>query len=635
MSDPLKHECGIGLVRLLKPLSYYKKNYDNALWGMNKIYLMMEKQRNRGQDGAGLASLKLNQPAGRPYISNIRHIGSESLKDIYKDITTELDELTKNAPELLHDESFLKEHFGFSGDVLMGHVRYGTHGKNTIETCHPFERSNNWKTKNLLVSGNFNLTNVDELLDDLIEFGQHPKENADTITVLEKIGYYLDEENQRLYSKYKKEGLSKKAISERISEELDILSILKEASKRWDGGYAMQGIIGHGDAFVMRDPNGIRPAFYYKNDEVVVAASERAAIATVFNIPHDNIKEVPRGHALIIRKNGEFILEPFTEEKPNLACSFERIYFSRGSDFSIYEERKELGKKLIPQVLKAVGNDLKNTVFSYIPNTAETAFMGMVEGLEEYLKSYKQREILKLQEQGALTENALSDILSLRPRVEKAAIKDIKLRTFIADDSHRGEMVAHVYDTTHGILNKNVDNLVVIDDSIVRGTTLRDSIIRILSRLKPKKIVIVSSAPQIRYPDCYGIDMSNLSTLVAFNAAIALLKENKMAHIIDEVYELSKAQIDSKPDTYVNYVNKIFEPFTDEQISKKISELITPASVSCDVEIIYQTIENLHKSCPNNLGDWYFSGNFPTNGGNKVACRAFVNFYEGKNIRAY
>jgi amidophosphoribosyltransferase len=636
MSDPVKHECGIGFIRLQKPLSHFREKYGNALWGMNKLYLLMEKQRNRGQDGAGIASLKINHTIGKPYLKIFRSIEKDSLKDIMKNALAELSELTEEQSEKLHDETFLRENFSFSGEIMQGHVRYGTHGENTIDAIHPFERPNNWRTKNIIVSGNFNLTNTDELFQKLIELGQHPKQKSDTVTILEKIGYYVDEENDRIYKKYRSQGFSKKDITAKIEEELDFLSILKQASKKWDGGYVMQGILGHGDAFVMRDPNGIRPAFYYINDEFVVAASERSPIATVFNIPFEEIKELPPGYVLIVKKNKEIILEKFVEgNHEHLACSFERIYFSRGSDYEIYEERKQLGRLLVPQILDAVNNDLKNTVFSYIPNTAETAFMGLVEGIEKYLKQYKKDKILELTEKNELTPEELEHILLLRPRVEKAAIKDIKLRTFITDDAHRGDMVAHVYDTTHGILERGVDNLVVIDDSIVRGTTLKESILRILGQLSPKKIAIVSSAPQIRYPDCYGIDMSNLGTLTAFNAAIALLKESNQEYIIDEVYKLSKKQLEEKPEKYVNYVNKIYKNFTDEQISKKIAELLRPKELRCEVEIIYQTIENLHKACPKNKGDWYFSGQFPTNGGNKVACQAFVNFYEGRNIRAY
>ena len=537
MSDPIKHECGIGFLRLRKPLNYYTKTYNNALWGLNKLYLLMEKQHNRGQDGAGIASLKINHEAGKAYLRWTKSTKSDALKYIFKEIMSEMDELYKVQPELINDGDFLKREFDYSGELIMGHVRYGTHGDNTIDTCHPFERSNNWKTKNLLLSGNFNLTNVDEIIEMLIENGQHPKDRTDTVTVLENIGYYLDEQNDALYHQFKEQGLSKRKISEQIAEQLDIAELLSSATKRWDGGYTIQGAIGHGDAFVMRDKNGIRPAFYYVDDEYIVAASERSAIATVFNIEIDSIKEIDPGHALIVKRNGDWSVEKYIEPGIKKACSFERIYFSRGSDIAIYNERKMLGKLLIPQILSAIDNDLENTVFSYIPNTAETAFMGLIEGLDEKLSARKNQKILDLSKKGDLSESVLKQILNQKIRVEKAAIKDVKLRTFITDDSQRNDMVAHVYDTTYGILKKDVDNLVVIDDSIVRGTTLRESIIRILYRLNPKQIIIVSSAPQIRYPDCYGIDMSNLNKLIAFNAAIELLRENDCEHVIQEVYE--------------------------------------------------------------------------------------------------
>lgn len=634
MSDAIKHECGIGLVRLLKPLSYYYKKYDNALWGMNKLYLLMEKQHNRGQDGAGMAAVKIDHPAGSPYLHRVRSIEHEPLKKIYQEIIEELKHILKDNPEAINDELFLRKKFSFAADIYMGHLRYGTHGENSINTCHPFERKNNWKTKNILVSGNFNLTNVEEIMDMLIDAGQHPKDNKDTITVLENIGYHLDDENDRIYHKYRNEK-EKKEISKLIADEMQILDVLKHAAKKWDGGYVIQGILGHGESFVMRDPNGIRPAYYYIDDEVIVVASEKAAIATVFNIDIKNIKELPHAHVLIIKKDGSYTLSKFIDEKEKTACTFERIYFSRGSDNDIYRERKELGRLLIPQVLDAVGRDIKNTVFSYIPNTAEISFMGMIEGIEEHLKKYKIKEILKLQENNNISEKAITEILSLRPRVEKAAIKDIKLRTFIADDAHRDEMVAHVYDTTHKILNENIDNLVVIDDSIVRGTTLKESIIRILARLKPKKIVIVSSAPQIRYPDCYGIDMSNLNTLIAFRAAIEILKRNNNDDLIDKVYEECVDLLASAKAITTNPVNKIFSNLSDSQISKEIANLVRPDDLNIDLEIVYQSNENLLKACKGFTGDWYFSGNFPTAGGNKIACKAFVNYYEGKNIRAY
>jgi amidophosphoribosyltransferase len=633
MSDTLKHECGIGLVRLLKPLSYYEKKYGNALWGMNRLYLLMEKQHNRGQDGAGLASLKINHDAGHPYLKSYKSNESTPLKDVYNKITSELNEYQKKFPDKLHDEVTLRNEFSFSGDILMGHVRYGTHGKNSLDTCHPFERSNNWKTKNLILSGNFNLTNVDEIIEMLVETGQHPKDKTDTVTVLENLGYYLDEENDRLFHKYKNEGVPPRDISGLIAEEMDVLQILKNATKRWDGGYVMQGIIGHGDAFVIKDRNGIRPAYFYQDDEIVVVASEKAAIETVFTINSEDIRELEAAHALIIKRNGTIQYEKYTEQGEITPCSFERIYFSRGSAKDIYIERKNLGKYLIPQVLKSIENDLKNTVFSYIPNTAESAFMGMVEGLDEYLNKWKEEEIIKLHEKNEIEHNKVSDILQTRIRVEKAAIKDVKLRTFIADDAHRGDLVAHVYDTTHGILKKHVDNLVVIDDSIVRGTTLRDSIIRILTRLNPKKIIIVSSAPQIRFPDCYGIDMSRLDELVAFNATVQLLKENGEDSILSDIYEKCKGSVGKK--NTINHVLEMYKSFSAEEISEKIAELVTADDIKIPVEVIFQKIENLHLACPHHKGDWYFTGKFPTKGGNKVANMAFINFFEGKKERAY
>jgi amidophosphoribosyltransferase len=635
MSDPLKHECGIGFIRLLKPLSHYHHVYGNALWGMNKLYLLMEKQHNRGQDGAGLASLKIDHPIGSPYLQRLRSIDPTPLKDIYKQLSDELNKFLQDHPDKLHDEALLRKHFSFSGEVLMGHVRYGTHGENTIQTIHPFERKSNWRTKNMLVSGNFNMTNVEEILAMLTDAGQHPKDRKDTITVLENIGYHVDEANDAIYHKYREQGFAKSEISQKIADEIDLTQILSKTAKHWDGGYVIQGILGHGDAFIMRDPHGIRPAFYYADDEFIACASERAALATVFNKPVSSIKEIEAGHVLIIKANGQMQINRFAKEAEKKACSFERIYFSRGSDAQIYKERKKLGKLLIPQILEAINHDLEHTVFSYIPNTAETAFLGMTEGFNEYLNKAKAKEINALALSGSVSESAVEKILERTIRIEKAAIKDVKLRTFITDDAHRGDMVAHVYDTTHDILEANVDQLVVIDDSIVRGTTLRESILRILYRLKPKKIVIVSSAPQIRYPDCYGIDMSNLNTLVAFTAAVELVKEMGDSKRLDDIYATCVELLNSDKKITYNPVNRVFDGLSDEAISAKIAEMLKPDDVKCDVEIVYQTIPNLHKACPDNAGDWYFSGDFPTAGGNRVACRAFANFFEGKNIRAY
>lgn len=635
MSDSLQHECGIGFIRLLKPLSYYHEKYGNALWGMNKLYLLMEKQHNRGQDGAGLASVKIDHPAGSPYLQRIRSVDPSPLKDIYRQLVDELNAFVAKYPDALRNEAMLREHFSFAGDLLMGHVRYGTHGENTIQTIHPFERKSNWRTKNILVSGNFNMTNVREILAMLVDAGQHPKSDKDTITVLENIGYHIDEANDAIYNKYRQQGLSKIETSEKIADELDLAQVLRKTAKHWDGGYVIQGILGHGDAFIMRDPHGIRPAFYYADDEFIACASERAALATVFNKPVSDIREVDAGHVIEIKKNGEMHKRRFADEVPKMACSFERIYFSRGSDAGIYKERKKLGELLIPQVLDAIDHNIEQTVFSYIPNTAETAFLGMTEALNNYLNEFKTKEIKAFSDAGNLTDDAIAKILSKTIRIEKAAIKDVKLRTFITDDAHRGDMVAHVYDTTHNILEQGVDQLVVIDDSIVRGTTLRDSILRILYRLKPKKIVIVSSAPQIRYPDCYGIDMSNLNTLIAFKAAVELVKERGGQAKLDEIYKTCITLLNSEEPITYNPVNAMFDGLTDEEISAKTAEMLTPTDVDCEVQIVFQTIENLHKACPNNAGDWYFSGNFPTAGGNRVACRAFANFYEGKNIRAY
>lgn len=633
MSEQIKHECGIALIRLLKPLSYYHEKYGTALYGLNKLYLLMEKQHNRGQDGAGIATIKLDVQPGKRYISRHRSMGANAVAEIFEYVQNKFADVQKNAPELLNDTEWLKENISFTGEVLMGHLRYGTHGKNSIESCHPFLRQNNWMTRNLVISGNFNMTNVDELLEQLFELGQHPKERTDTVTVLEKIGHFLDTENQELFDQYKAEGFSNEAISHQIAEHIDVASILKRSAKTWDGGYTISGIFGHGDAFVMRDPAGIRPAFYYHDDEVVIVTSERPAIQTAFNVPLESVKEIKPGHALIVKKNGTVTEEQFREPEVQKSCSFERIYFSRGSDASIYRERKQLGRLLCPQILNAIDHDLKNTVFSYIPNTAEVAFYGMVEGVHKYVKQY-QRDIL-LKRADRISDKELEEVLSIAPRIEKIAIKDVKLRTFITQDADRGDMVAHVYDTTYGIIKRGTDNLVVLDDSIVRGTTLKQSILKILDRLGPKKVIVVSSAPQIRYPDCYGIDMSRMGEFVAFEAAISLLRETGKENVIDEVYQncLESQKLGNKQ--VKNYVQQIYDQFTDQEISDRIAQIITPKDIKTEVQVIYQTLDNLHKAIPDHLGDWYFSGNYPTPGGNKVVNKAFMNWMEGKNQRAY
>lgn len=633
MSDQIKHECGIAFIRLLKPLSYYQEKYGTALYGLNKLYLLMEKQHNRGQDGAGIATIKLDMKPGSRYISRYRSMAQNAVADIFGYVQNKFVDIQNETPELMKDTEWLKQNVSFIGEVLLGHLRYGTHGKNSIENCHPFLRQNNWMTRNLVIAGNFNMTNVDELLEQLYELGQHPKEKADTVTVLEKIGHFLDDENQELFDDYKKEGLSNVEITHKISENLNIANILRRSAKDWDGGYTISGIVGNGDAFVLRDPSGIRPAFYYADDEIVVAASERPAIQTAFNVQIKQVKEIEPGHALIVKKDGTVTQEMYREPAEKRACSFERIYFSRGSDADIYKERKQLGHLLIPQVLNAVKKDLKNTVFSFIPNTAEVSFYGMVEGLHQHVREVQKDVLINNKE--SLNDEQLNELLSMAPRVEKLAIKDVKLRTFITQDADRGEMVAHVYDTTYGVIKNHTDTLVAVDDSIVRGTTLKQSIIKIIDRLHPKKIIIVSSAPQIRYPDCYGIDMSKMGQFVAFDAAIQLLKERGMEHIIEEVYEKCKASLLLPKEQIVNYVKDIYRPFKQQEISDKIAEIITPKGTVAEVEVIYQTLDNLHIACPDHKGDWYFSGNYPTPGGNKVVNKAFVNWKEGNNQRAY
>ena len=632
MSDAIKHECGIAHLRLLKPLEYYKEKYGTAFYGIQKMYLLMEKQHNRGQDGAGFASIKLDVDPGERYISRVRSIDPQPIKDVFAQINDRIATELKDHPEWLNDVQAQKRNLPYIGEVFLGHVRYGTFGKNSIESVHPFLRQNNWMHRNLIVAGNFNMTNVKELFKSLVDLGQHPKELADTVTVMEKIGHFLDEEVTDLYQDCKNEGLSKKDASPIIAQRLNIERILERASRNWDGGYAMSGLFGHGDSFVMRDPAGIRPAYYYKDDEIVVVASERPVIQTVFNVPFEKVTELEPGNAIIIKKDGEVKIEEIRTPLEKKACSFERIYFSRGSDAEIHRERKDLGKLVFPEILKSIDNDTDNTVFSYIPNTAETSFYGMVEAAQDFLNERKTKEIIAAN--GALSEEKIKEILATKIRTEKVAIKDAKLRTFITEDSSRDDLVAHVYDVTYGVV-KPTDNLVIIDDSIVRGTTLKQSIIKMMDRLQPKKIVIVSSAPQIRYPDCYGIDMAKLEGLVAFRAALALLEDNNMMHVVEEVYKKSKAQENHADVDVVNFVKEIYAPFTDTQISKKIAEMLTSEDVNAKVDIIYQTVNNLHIACPKNKGDWYFTGNYPTDGGNRVVNRAFINFYEGLDARAY
>ena len=633
MSDAIKHECGIALLRLLKPLEYYQQKYGTPFYGLHKMYLLMEKQHNRGQDGAGIANIKLDMQPGERYIGRVRSNDSQPIQDIFKQINSHINELLKSHPEAKADVQALKKLIPYLGEVYLGHVRYGTFGKNSIENVHPFLRENNWIYRNLILAGNFNLTNVNELFNKLVELGQHPIAKTDTITVMERIGHFLDNEVEECYRRLKQEGISKREASPLIMEQLDMVKVLKRAAARWDGGYAMAGIVGHGVSFVIRDPAAIRPAYYYKDDEVVVVASERAVIQTAFNAPFEQVEELPAGAAILIKRDGSSQIEQILEPTERKACSFERIYFSRGSDQEIYLERKKLGALLLPQVLRSIDNDLKNTVFSYIPNTAETSFYGLIDAVSEHLNQKKKQQILQ---QGAtLNEACLNEILSVRPRIEKVAIKDVKLRTFITEDAGREDMVAHVYDITYGSVRKHEDNLVIIDDSIVRGTTLKKSILNILNRLEPKKITVLSSAPQIRYPDCYGIDMARLEDLIAFEATLALHKDAGTYEVVEAIYKKCLAQKNKPDEEIINYVKELYAPFTTEQISLKITELLRPEAMQCDLDIIFQSVENLHKACPKNLGDWYFTGDYPTVGGNRVVNQAFINFYEGNKQRAY
>ena len=632
MSDALQHECGIALVRLLKPLEYYKEKYGSAFYGIQKMYLLMEKQHNRGQDGAGFASIKLDVEPGQRYISRVRSNHAQPIQDVFAQINSRInEELTLN-PEYAESVALQKANIPYLGELFLGHVRYGTFGKNSIESVHPFLRQNNWMHRNLILAGNFNMTNVKELFENLVELGQHPKEMADTVTVMEKIGHFLDDAVTDLYQDCKNEGLNKREASPVIAERLNVAKILRRAAKNLDGGYAMAGLLGHGDAFVFRDPAGIRPAYFYQDDEIVVVASERPVIQTVFNVPFEKVHEIDPGAALIIKKNGTVSMQEILPAITKKACSFERIYFSRGSDAEIYKERKMLGKLVLPAVLETIDYDTDNTVFSYIPNTAETSFFGMVEAAQDFLNQRKNNYILA--NRNTLTAESLQELLAVKIRTEKVAIKDAKLRTFITEDSSRDDLVGHVYDVTYGVVQPT-DNLVIIDDSIVRGTTLKKSIIKMMDRLNPKRIVVVSSAPQIRYPDCYGIDMAKLEGLIAFKAALELLKERNLYHIVDEVYAKCKAQENFKDVEVVNYVSAIYDPFTPQEISDKIAEMLSSSEINAEVKIIFQTVENLHIACPKNLGDWYFTGDYPTPGGNRVVNRAFMNFYEGKDARAY
>ena len=632
MSDAIKHECGIALIHLKKDLAYFKEKYGTSMFAINKMYLMMEKQHNRGQDGAGLGCIKLNVKPGQRYISRVRSNGQQPIQDIFKKINKRVSQAKKDYPDLLDNPDLFKQEVPFAGEILLGHLRYGTFGKNSIESVHPFLRQNNWMHRNLIVAGNFNLTNVNELFDTLVDLGQHPKERADTITVMEKIGHFLDDAVAKIYKTLKKEGYNKVDASPQIAERLNMKKVLRKASKKWDGGYTIAGMLGHGDSFVMRDPAGIRPAYYYDNDELLVVASERPVIQTVFDIPFEDVHEIPPGHALLTKKSGAMSINKIQEPVEKKSCSFERIYFSRGSDAIIYKERKQLGRLLFPQIQKAISNDLENTVFSFIPNTAETSFYGLLGAVQDNIVRSLSEAI---KNEDNLKNGNLKKLLSLRPRIEKIAIKDAKLRTFITEDASRNDLVAHVYDITYGVI-KSSDNLVIIDDSIVRGTTLEKSILKMLDRLNPKKIIVVSSAPQIRYPDCYGIDMAKIQNFIAFRATLKLHEDmGTLDQILDKIYEGCVKSMTVSLDKVENQVKALYEPFTDQQISDEIASILKGKTIKSDVEIIFQTIDGLHKACPENLGDWYFSGNYPTPGGNRVVNKAFMNYYEGKSVRAY
>ncbi len=627
MSDFIKHECGIALVRLRKPLEFYIEKYGSQAYAARKMYLLMEKQKNRGQDGAGIANIKIHQQPGKKYISRYRSVTKDPIADIFGKIDKKYMKAAKIGGDLYNDAEWLRENSAFTGQLWLGHLRYGTHGKNSIENCHPILRQNNWRSRSLALAGNFNMTNVEELVQILIDLGQHPKEKSDTVTVMEKIGHFLDEENQRLFDKYKFQ-YSNKEIAEIIAKELDLTHVLQKACRDFDGGYAMAGLTGSGSAFVARDPAGIRPAYYYADEEVIVVASEKPAIKIAFDVDYSQIEEVKPAHALVIDRDGGFKQNQFIETLPKKSCSFERIYFSRGTDPDIYRERKELGRLLVPDVLNAVNHDLENTVFSYIPNTAETAFLGMIEGIEEHIAKERQKAL-----EGKKTEISAKELMHLKPRVEKLVIKDVKMRTFITDDASRNDLVSHVYDSTYEVIKKGIDTLVIIDDSIVRGTTLEKSILTLIARLQPKKVVVASSAPQIRYPDCYGIDMSKMHEFVAFRALLGLLEDHGKKGLLDKAY--IKCQENKTNQAPLNYVQSLYKEFTATEITNKIAEIVKPTSMTSELQVIYQSIENLHKAIPNHSGDWYFTGNFPTNGGNRVVNKAFSNFMEGKKIRAY
>ena len=632
MSDRLNHECGLALIRLLKPLEFYQEKYGSASYGLNKLYLMLEKQHNRGQDGAGFASVKFNMKPGQRFMHRERSADQNPIQEIFKLANENLSSFIKEHPKSKDDINLLKKNVPHVSELFLGHVRYGTFGKNSKDSVHPFLRQNNWMHRNLIVAGNFNMTNNKQMFQDLVRLGQHPKEMSDTVTVMERIGHFLDDSVSKIYKKLKKEGVSKMDASSIIAERIDLQKILTKASMDWDGGYVIGGLIGHGDAFVVRDPAGIRPAFFYKDDEVVVVASERPVIQTVFNTDFDEIKEINPGDCLIIKKSGKVFAKNVIKSNFKKSCSFERIYFSRGSDQEIYNERKKLGKLVFPQILESVDSDLENTVFSYIPNTAEVSFYGLVHEAEKYIIDLARKKILR--NKNKINDESLKTILSFRPRIEKVAIKDAKLRTFITDDVNRDELVKHVYDITYGSIKKT-DNLVIVDDSIVRGTTLQKSILKMLNRLSPKKIVVVSSAPQIRYPDCYGIDMAIMDDLIAFRAAIRLFKKKFRASSLEVIYKKCKKENKKVPTKIKNIVKEIYNPFTDNQISKEISRMLKDEDITADVDVVFQSIENLHKACPNHLGDWYFSGDYPTPGGNKIVNKAFMNYYEGLKIRAY
>jgi amidophosphoribosyltransferase len=632
MSDQIKHECGIAMIKLLKPLEYFIEKYGRWDYGLQKMYLMLEKQHNRGQDGAGIAGLKKGVKPGEKYFFRHRSNGSNPIREIFDTIYNDVRKLGFEQPDKIEYNS-LRQNLPYASDIYVGHVRYGTYGLNNIENVHPVMRLNNWRSRNLVLAGNFNLTNVNDIFGSLVDIGQHPTDFSDTVTILENVGHFLDEEVESLFMKYRAKGLEKKEISPLIEKNIEVAEVLRNASKRWDGGYAMAGMLGHGDVFVVRDPWGIRPVFYYIDDEVIVVASERPVIQTLFNLKTDQVKELQPGYALTAKSSGEAKIEMIREPEIEKKCSFERIYFSRGTDKSIYRERKKLGEQLTGRVLEVIDFDLENTVFSYIPNTAESAFYGLIKGLEDYLRDHK---VKLIREKGnELSDKELEIILSSRPRIEKLAVKDAKLRTFITEDKSRDDLVGHVYDVTYGVIRRGIDSMVVLDDSIVRGTTLKKSIVRILDRLDPRKIVIVSSSPQIRYPDCYGIDMAKMGDFIAFRAAIELLKTKGMEGKIGEVYEKALKENRKPLNEIINVVKEIYDPFSADEISSQIARMLKLPVINADLEIIYQSIEGLHEACPGHLGDWYFTGNYPTPGGNKVVNQSFINYIEKKDTRAY